>query len=492
VKKFLAAILAVTCFSFVVSLSGKEVDNRLQKLVRSIQPMSAYNLCRTLAGPEFAGRFTGEPGYKAAAKWAADKFSQWGLKPVFPGFLQSYPSPHSLIRRAELTLFLPAAESGADAKSATTNEKGIRLEPIKEFMPLLFSDSGQRSGELVFAGWGICAPELGYDDYAGLDVKGKYVLCFRGTPDEEDRRFQAHDEHRARLSTARDKGAIGLVYIYEEVNAHPNGDRLEGFLPAMISESVADKIFQERGVKCADLRKDLETYKKPLSFPLHARIDLLVESEFFPKAQGYNIAGSIEGSDPAKKDECVILGGHFDGCGQHMGILFPGADDNASGSAVIMEIARAASQAGIRPKRSLLFVLFGGEEMGLQGSNWFAAHLPPLGKRAVAMLNFDMEGEGEKTFAIYSANLPDGKALLEKADSLVKTLGGSRVMQAPGVRGSDFAPFYHQGVPCAAFFSDGPHLHYHLPGDTIYRINPDILADVAKLAFVYSFFIADR
>ena len=139
---------------------AQPTDKNLQTGLKAISPAEAYDIVKILASPEYAGRLTGHPGYTAAAEWAARKLGAWGLKPV----------------------------SGKDR----------------------FSDSGDRTAEAVFAGWGISAPDFGYDDYAGLDVQGKFVVCFRGTP-SDDRRFQVHDERRTRMRTARDKGALGLI-----------------------------------------------------------------------------------------------------------------------------------------------------------------------------------------------------------------------------------------------------------------------------------------
>src|SRR4030042_3145054 len=132
------------------------------------------------------------------------------------------------------------------AKEGTVKEG--KLKPETEFLPLLFSDSGDRTADLIFAGWGICAPELGYDDYAGLDVEGRFVLCFRGTPDGSDRRYEPHDHHRARMKTAKEKGAPGIIYIYDEIASNPNGDWIEGFTPAEINVKVADLVLKEKGI----------------------------------------------------------------------------------------------------------------------------------------------------------------------------------------------------------------------------------------------------
>jgi hypothetical protein len=453
----------------------------LAKALAVIKGEAAYGYVKQLASPAFAGRLTGHEGYTAAARWAAGLFKQWGLKPIDPktGFLQAYPSPYTIVRKAEMRLF-----AGGDLA-------GRPLEPNKDFLPLFFTDSGSVEAGLVFAGWGISAPDLGYDDYAGLDVKGKIVLCFRGQPALPDPRLQHHDEHRARMKTAQDKGAAGLFYIYPEPISNPNGDWLKGFLPAMISEKTADAVLREIGTSSAELKKALQTFKKPLSFALKSKIGYAVESEHHPDGIGYNVAGFIEGSDPLLKKDVIVVGGHFDHDGLHMGLLFPGADDNASGSATVMEIGRAFAAMARRPKRSVVFVLFGGEEMGLQGSTWFSDHLPAAFAGVDGMFNFDMTGEGDGAWG--SASHDGLKAAVEKANASVGILRGLGKMSGPvGVRGSDFAPFYAKGAPTASIGSNGPHLAYHAVGDSIYRINPDIMADIAKVAFLAAFDWADR
>jgi Peptidase family M28 len=455
----------------------------LKTALATIKPMDGYEYTRALASRQFAGRLTGTEGYSAAAQWASRKFADWHVLTISAtrGHLQAYPSPVTVVDKAEMALLLPEGQG----------TKEMKLLPEKDFMPLLFTASGEREGGLVFAGWGISAPDLNYDDYAGLDVKGKFVLCFRGTPDR-DRKWQVHDEHRTRMKVARDKGALGIVYIYPEVNSHPNGDWLADFTPAMVSETAADAIFKEVNGSAAELRKTLTTYKRPVSFPLQAKARVAFFSRHFPDAVGYNVVGWVEGSDPKLRREVVVLGGHFDHTGTHMGLLFPGADDNASGSAAVMEVAQAFASLGRKPKRSVAFVLFGGEELGLQGSTWFAGHVPVLFTKVDAMFNFDMVGEGDGLGGAVSDFAPDFKAVIEAADLHVGILRRLGEIRNVGVRGSDFAPFHLQGIPSASLGSNGPHLAYHQTGDTIYRINPDIIADAARLAFLAAFKRADR
>jgi Zn-dependent M28 family amino/carboxypeptidase len=294
------------------------------------------------------------------------------------------------------------------------------------------------------------------------------------------------------VKTARDKGALGIVYIYSEVASNPNGDWLEGFLPAMISEKVMDAILKEVNSNSADLKKALTTYRRPISFPLQAKIRLAVESRHSPQAVGYNVVGFVEGSDPKLRRECVVVGGHFDHCGRHMGLLFAGADDNASGSATVMEIAKAFAALRPKPKRSVVFALFGGEELGLQGSTYFVEHVPGPFEKVDAMFNFDMTGEGDGLWGAVSAEPAEFKKAIENGDKSVGIIRGLGVIRDVGVRGSDFAPFFLKGVAAATFGSNGPHIAYHQTGDTIYRINPEIMAEAAKAAFLASYAWANR
>jgi|WetSurMetagenome_2_1015567.scaffolds.fasta_scaffold14880_3 hypothetical protein len=479
---------------------GEEPGKNEIEAYDSIRPMDPYDFCKKLASDEFAGRLTGDKGYTDAAKWAASKFEEWGLAPLGAkeGYLEPFPSPYTIVDEAEMSFILRAAAArDAEGTAGGVSQAGfvreMMLKAPGDFMPLLFAASGDTMASIVFAGWGISAPALGYDDYAGIDPAGKFVLCFRGTPDGTNEAFEEYDQHRTRMRTAKDKGALGLIYIYDKPNAHPNGDWIEGFMPAMISEGVADSLFAEKGLTCAALKKSLGETKKPDSFPLGSIARYRVASRHFPDGVGYNIVGIVEGSDPKLKNECVVIGAHFDHCGRHMnGMIFRGADDNASGSAVVMEIAKAFASLEAKPKRSIVFALFGGEEENLVGSNYLAAHFPARFTTIAGMFNFDMVGEGDGASCGYTPEPPELLEALQGADARVRTLKNKWELRHVGVRSSDFAPFYLKGAPCVACFSNGPHVAYHETGDSIYRINPDILADIARLGFLASCRWADR
>lgn len=481
------SLKALTVLSLATGvLLAQNSTSDLNDGLRAIEPSSVYGICDEIASSRFHGRLTGDEGYTAMSNWAAGLLASWKIKPATTGeqYLQEFKTQHTIIDQASMTLLLPGETGG--------NQPEKRLEPFTDFLPLFYSDSGEKTGQVVFAGWGISAPELGYDDYAGIDPQNKFVLCFRGTPDPADSRFTEYDEHRTRMATALKKGAVGLLYIYDEPLANPNGDWLAGFMPAILSTRVADLMLKTRGLESKKLQEDLLKYKKPLSFPLDATVILKVVSRHFPNSTGYNVCGLLEGADPELRKQIIVVGAHADHCGEHMGALFPGANDNASGTAVVMEMARAFAGLKSRPRRSLVFVLFGGEETGLQGSRYFADHLNDLPGTVVGMLNFDMAGAGDSANCGYSATPDYIQKIVEGAGQKVGILRASRPIRRVGVRSSDFAPFFVKGIPCLSFSSNGPHLAYHQRGDTIFRVNPHMLAGMTRLGFAAAYLMADR
>lgn len=469
------------------SLFAQALPDGALKGYRAISHSHVYDVNRELASNRFGGRLTGSDSYTEAARWAASLLKQWGVAPCGTGmtYLQEFACPYTIVRSASMTLLLP----GPDGKEQTVP---LRLGP--DFLPMLNSDTGEKSALLVFAGWGISAPELGYDDYAGIDARHRFVLCFRGAPKRDDTLMSPYNEHRKRLKTALEKGAEGLFYLYDTPIANPNSNFLEGFAPAMLSFRVADSIFALRGIRTAALRDSLAAHYAPLSFEIPARVNYAVTSEHHAEGIGYNIVGYVEGVDPGLRNECIVIGAHFDHCGTHAGIMFPGADDNASGSADVLEIAHAFAQLGSdRPKRSVVFALFGGEEMGLKGSYYMSNNFPPQFTRVAGMVNLDMTGEGDGAWCGYSAKDSTLKALLEAADTGTKIVRGSNPMSTvTGMGGTDYVPFFKKEILCFTFGSNGPHLAYHQAGDTIYRINPEILADIARLGYAVTYLLANR
>jgi Zn-dependent M28 family amino/carboxypeptidase len=295
------------------------------------------------------------------------------------------------------------------------------------------------------------------------------------------------------MKTAHDLGARGLVYIYPEVIVNNNSDLIPGFYQALISEELADQVLRDAGTSVAALKQRLRETKRPASMPLNATFDMAVKTKYVARSTAYNIVGYVEGSDPALSHELVVVGGHFDGVGEHIGMLFPGADDNASGSAVVMEVAKAFAANGTRPKRSVMFALFAGEEMGSSGADYFVAHVP-AGMKVAAFLNYDMEGVGDRMNASLSPWLLDRRGLIDQADAGLGIVGRVGEMRGIGNRSGDVAPFFAKGIPIASVMSNGkrPAFSYHQPADSLEIVQPQLMADIARLTYRWAFLLADQ
>ncbi len=430
----------------------------------SVRESELRELAATLTSPAFKGRYTGTTAYSNCAKWVASKFREWGVEPAVKGqYLQPFPAPHTIVKEMALDLYLPDASAGSD--------RVVALRPGADFLPLLFTDSGDKTAPVAFVGWGVDAPELGYSDYADIDVTNRFVLCIRGLPDYADQRFWRHDYHIARMATARRRGAAGLVYLSDSVAANPNGQLIPGFLSAAISTPAANELLRLAGEDCAGLREKLEQSGRPNSFLIDAQMHLHVAADYYADGRGYNVIGLIRGSESELENECVVVCAHLDACGTHGGLTFWGALDNASGSAVVMSTAHELAQMTTRPRRSILFVLFGGEEMGLLGSRHFVDHLPPPFRKVTCMINIDTVGWGAATDVLFHSEFPWLGATAKAADEGKDVLRHFWPSNQVTPRSSDFGPFLAKRIPYINFFATDHYAHYHQTGDKAENID---------------------
>lgn len=429
----------------------------------------AYATVERLAGAEFAGRLTGTPGYAAAARWMAAELKAAGLRalPEHPDYLQRFPATVTGVESATMEL-LPADENGEPR----------RLGYFKEFLPLLYSGSGDVTAEVVFVGLGITAPEMGRDDYAGLDVKGKVVMTVRGAP-KDGRDWHAHNSHRARTANARAHGAAGYLFA-ESAGANPNGTSIPDLPMADISEEMGNTILASSKLTLEHLHTVLEK-GGVASFATGHKVHLAVRAKPALESEGANVVAVLPGRDPKLAGEYVVIGAHLDHCGSWP-VLLPGADDNASGSATVLEIARAVARLRPRPQRSLVLVFFGGEEEGLLGSTFFVEHPPASLKRCVGVFNLDMEGVGSGAWVAGGKNFPELFRLLERArDRLevgVKLIAG----RSEGEARSDHGPFQAAGIPAVSLFGASESHHgTHTPDDSIWWIAPKNMEAVGRI-----------
>ncbi|MGA3204369.1 MAG: M28 family peptidase [Bryobacteraceae bacterium] len=434
---------------------------------------------RYLASPELKGRATGSPELEKAAHYIAAEFRSFGLKPAdgknfelaFPVALGAHLGSKNQLK------FKEPGENRA-------------LVSGKDFLPLSFSSSGELHSTVVFAGFGITDKKEDYDDYDGLDVTGKFVLILRHEPKESP-----HKEHVSfadKAINAKMHGARGVILVNDADHHEPPlddigkftesaGPRNSGVLFVRIRYDVAEGWMKAEGRDLHDLSKQIDQDGHPHSFALSKlSVDLSVDVRVETKTV-HNVAAYLPGST----DEYVVVGAHYDHLGlgdehslapSQIGTVHPGADDNASGTAGVIELARWASQQP-KQKRGILFLTFAGEELGLLGSEWYVNHPTLPLENAVAMINMDMIGrirEGK----IYLSGTGTGSTFPKLVEE-VKPPAALQIDMAEkaGYGSSDHTSFTTKGVPVLFFFS-GLHADYHKPSDTADKIDS---ADAAKL-----------
>jgi hypothetical protein len=453
-----------------------------------LSPQKYLAHIKYLASPELKGRMTGSPELEKAATYIAHQFHSVGLKPIGRSYLQEF----------EVT-----AHTALGPGNKLTLVVAQRLKELlesRDFAPLNLSTNGQTQGPVVFAGYGITAAEYHYDDYEKIDARGKVVLLMRHEPQESDEKsvfagknYTMHSELASKVANAKLHGAAAILLVNDLPNHSGDDDRLDPFTPAMgtedyglpvvqISVKWANELLATAQKDLPSLIKDIDADLKPRSFDLPAddaaRMTVNVTIE---RRAVQNVAGFW----PGETKEYIILGAHYDHLGygyEHSlapslaGTVHPGADDNASGTAGVIELARAIAHSG-KHKRGFLFLCFAGEEEGLLGSVYFANHpLEPLGE-ASAMINMDMIGRLRNN-KVYVGGIGSGSTFLPIVEKAAKDYGLNDDLTGGGVDGSsDHTSFLVKGVPTLFFFS-GLHSDYHKPSDTWDKINAD---DAVKL-----------
>ena len=469
----------------VFSLAGNSQQS-VDPVMETFHTISSHELLEyaaELSSPRFRGRLSGSPGYIAAAEYVAGLLDSWGLRPVMAdsSFFQWFPNAWTeVITPGSVALKPMGGKAGAP---------GRKLSFPADFYPGAHSSSGRVSAEVVYAGFGITAPELGYDDYAGLDVKGKIVLLEPGVPytanDSTLARWEPYSYHRYKFSRARDLGAVGLLYT--GLTANPNTSYLEGFTYAHISEEVAGELTAVSGKPFEQLKKEITTSMKPSSFATGREVVVTARTRHFPGSRACNVVAMIPGGDPALKKEAIIVGAHLDAVG-HQGTLFPGALDNASGVADLLGAARALAASPEKPARTVIFVFFGGEECGLYGS--LASTTQPWwpGEQVLFMLNLDMVGNGTGFFLQGAGSYPAVARHFEEANGkyLHRSMRMSANRPSFGRPRSDGAVFLKAGYPTMNLWTTGTvkPVYYHQPLDNIDALTPEIMEDAAKLLYL--------
>jgi Peptidase family M28/PDZ domain/PA domain len=476
----LAVLFAFSAWTFEIpSLADPRVD-RLRDHVRY------------LASDELTGRGVETPGIKLARDYIAREFAKYGLHPGGDNgsYLQGFDVATGVtVKQPTLMVF--------------GKQPPLRLN--EEWVPLGLSGSGKVQGEVVFAGYGITARDYGYDDYAGIDAKGKIVLVLRYEPPPKDEKspfqkapgYSNHATLRTKANNARDHGAVGMILIDLSHSGDEQKELLStlsslwrggnNLIAAQVKRSAIDKWLEGRGISLKSLKEKIDREEKPASHRLPAvQVTLEVKLEEV-RQRTENVIGILPGSDPTLKDESIVIGAHYDhvGFGHYgtrdshtSGQIHYGADDNASGTAVLLQLAERLSRAQLKPARTVVFAAFSAEELGLHGSRQYV-NSPPLPLSSTkTMVNLDMVGRlRDNRLTIFGTRSAKefSDMVLEEAQKL-----GLQVTESDGIGRSDHMSFYNKKIPALHFFT-GSHPDYHRPSDTWEKLNVEGMARVSEL-----------
>jgi len=495
----------------LVAFTGCQASLAEAGLVDSRAPLSAELLAQDvhyLASDELAGRSPGTAGIARAEEYVAKAFGRTGLEPL-PGF-------------EDFFIGLPLYRHGYDPDRTALVLDGpggrVTAELERDFKPLFFSGTGEAEAPLAFAGYGITAPEHGYDDYAGLDVRGRLVLVLRYEPGADDPQsvFEGTDHSRhawlmTKARTAHGYGAAGMILVSDTLY-HRGADDLRVFPTLSLSPDEPPRLPRSAGPpepafpvihlsratllaaagwseeQLAEAQRKLNDWQPAaeVDFP---RIGVRLSVRERQEAQVVpvrNVAALLPGADPELRDEWILVGAHHDHLGAFDGpgdTVYSGADDNASGVAGVLALARhfAARSGKQAPARTLVFMTFTAEEQGLLGSRALVeGQLIPL-EAVRFMVNLDMIGRNpERPLELHGSGFEtEIREVVEKAG---EELGVTVRFESRSVRAvSDFYPFHQRGIPFLSLYT-GTHEDYHRPSDTAEKLDYERMERIVGLA----------
>lgn len=450
-----------------------------------------------LASKALMGRGLGTPELDLAAEYLARQLRAAGVPGAMPD--GSYFQPFEIT--TDVTLG-PVNRLGY-GEDLGPNAKIQSLTLGEAYTPLGFSDSSKVEAPVVFAGYGIVAPELGYDDFKDLDVKDKVVIVLRGIPNGTTTGpFSApgaerYGQLRYKAMSAREKGAKAILFVDREAGGTlltlPKGHVVSsaGIVAVHVRREEAVGLLKAGGLSLDAVQKQIDSSYKPAS-SLLKKVGVRVEVNLEKKVgQGRNVVAFLEGSDPVLKEEVIVIGAHYDHLGlggesslapDQLGQPHVGADDNASGTSGVLELARyfkARRDQKSPLKRSLLLIAFSAEEAGLGGSAFYTRSPARPLERTVLMVNMDMIGRLRDN-KVSVQGVDTAKGMRERLTPLTGAAGLNASFTGDGYGPSDHTPFNAKDIPVLFFFT-GAHADYHRPSDTPDKINAPGIAQVLEL-----------
>lgn len=467
-------------FLIILLILAQQIDAQkteeelfLASMHKHITSEKLFGYVVQLSDSSLRGRLAGSADMAKAVEIIKGYYSEWGLSPANGNtYIQEYPHPCVEIQEGSTIEVLFPVKSG----KKETVWVAKQYPWADGWYAGNASGNGDVTAEVVYAGFGVSAPELGYDDYAGIDVKGKIVLIEGETPNKSRsadsiRLWYNHTLHQTKIANAIKHGAVGMLYKWVP---GPNALYDPDFVYAHVSEDVVNDIFLGTGRTYKETVNSIYTKIKPSSFATGKKARIKMISTYNPDATGKNVVGFIKGSDPVLANEYIIISAHLD----HLGMIpyhIAGANDNNASTAALLGVAEALAKSEIKPKRSVVFLTLDGEEAGLTGSTYYTKNPLFPKEKTAAILNLEGMGIGSGLRAAYAYTFPGFRDYLNKAnDSYVHRnlrMGETQFLPRPR---TDGAVFMKAGYPCADLRGSGGG-YYHHPKDSPEYIVPRTL-----------------
>jgi len=476
-------IISFTALLMVILYAGScRNQSGTNPEITSQELMSAVEY---FASDKLSGRLAGSEEYNEAARYVAREFKKYGLIDAgFKDYFQRFTLEYNEIKDATFSL--------------TQGDSTRSYQLGRDYICRGFSGSGNVEAPVVFCGYGLSRPEMGYDDFAGVDVEGKIVMAFKTDPRwRVGGKRPGYRSLRKKVDAAKEHGALAIIYVSQPNNRDPQkpigsvmhgkGKQSEDFPQIHVSLEVAQSLFQGSEHTLKELQTAIDQEKKPHSVELKDKAHIMVDALYEPKKPSMNVVGMIEGDRLSK--EYLVLGAHLDHVGAQAGdVIFPGANDNASGVATLLEVAEAMAMSEHKPARSVLFVAFSAEEQGLNGARYFADHMPVDKDKVVAMMNFDCVGHGDSIVVGGGRSFPKLYRIAKNQDQNLKKLIIDRTW---GGGGADATPFYEQGIPTLYFATKNSYEHLHLPSDKPQTLNAPLHQYLTEIGYKTAMEIAN-
>jgi hypothetical protein len=493
-RKGILGIAGILCCFVLVAQRQTTTDEQkyLNAMHRYITSEKLFGYVQQLSDTALRGRLAGSEGMAKAVSIVQGYYEQWNLQPAGAkgGYIQEYPHPSVEIGEGSgLEILFPML--GNNRKETLWLSKTYPW--ADGWFAGNYSGNGEVTADIVYAGFGVTAPELGYDDYKGIDVKGKIVLIEGETPNKSQSPdsialWYKHTLHQTKLANAVAHGAIGLLYYWVP---GPNALYNPDFVYCHVTLPLVEDIFFGTGKDYKETVQKIYQTLQPASFPTGKRAHIKMVSAYHPQTTGKNILGVIKGSDPNLADEYVVISAHLD----HLGMIpyhIAGANDNNASTAAMLGVAEALSKSEIKPKRSVLFLSLDGEEAGLTGSTYYTEH-PLIPKEKIkAILNLEQVGAGEGLGAGYASQSPQlEQVLLDANNKYVHRSLRTRSSAYLTRPRTDGAVFAKAGYPVADLTSSGGG-YYHHPSDNPASINPEMLQSSANWIYWITLLIANE